>query len=294
MPDAARYALAGAPPSGPDDEVTPSVLARLGSTGPDVTALVQAVLDGSRDELDALVAALVAEDRAGEDRAGQDRAGEDRAGQDRTGEDGAGEERVAGREVVADRAAQDRTSGRQAAEDRTAEHLAAERARHLDRTGEHDPAVGPVGPAAVLATALAATGLLARRMHPLSGAASRLPDETEDDLLAAYAGLLVTRAEVRRARSAPRVTRDVLLATSRQAAAAAPRAVRGWRAGPVESLAALRASGLTAEEQLRAACVLLAQTCADGGGDAGRLAVDLRSTFPSRTGPAGPTSPSTG
>lgn len=117
--------------------------------------------------------------------------------------------------------------------------------------------------------AVAASGALAARLPALSGLDGAVTfDEHDGDLLHAYADLLAERAERRRAAVTPAVTREQLMVVAHLAAAAAV-----GDAASEPSLLVL--AGMPAEEQLQAACVLLAQTATDGGravGLAGEIA----------------------
>jgi hypothetical protein len=114
--------------------------------------------------------------------------------------------------------------------------------------------------------AVAATGVLAARLPALSGADVPL-DEPQDELLHAYADLLVSRAERRRP-----VDRDDLLAVAHLAAAAAA-------VGAADEPALLLLAGVSADDQVVAAVLLLAQTADDGGDDPERLAAEVRDLF---------------
>ena len=119
--------------------------------------------------------------------------------------------------------------------------------------------------------AVAATGALAARLPALSGVDGAVAfDEPEDELLHAYADLLVSRAEVRR--TATPVDREDLLAVAHLAAAAAA----------VDAAAApglLLLAGVPADAQLAASALLLAQTADDGGAAPDRLAGEVRGLF---------------
>ena len=121
------------------------------------------------------------------------------------------------------------------------------------------------------ALAAAATGALAARLPALSGVDGAVAfDEPEDELLHAYADLLVTRAAVRR--TASPVERDDLLAVAHLAAAAAA-------VDAAAETALLLLAGVPADVQLGAAALLLAQTAEDGGGTPERVAVEVRELF---------------
>lgn len=131
-------------------------------------------------------------------------------------------------------------------------------------------ASSPDGPAASRALAVAATGALAARLPSLSGVdGAAPPGEPEDELLHAYADLLVSRAE---ARAPADLDRDDLLAVAHVAAAAAA-------VGAANEPSLLLLNGLPADEQLRAAALLLAQTADDGGGPADALPAEVRTLF---------------
>ena len=114
--------------------------------------------------------------------------------------------------------------------------------------------------------AVAATGALAARLPALSGTDVAL-DEPEDELLHAYADLLVSRAEPR-----GRVDREDLLAVAHLAAAAAA-------VGAADEPALLLLAGVPAPDQLAAAALLLAQTADDGGGPPEQLVAEVRELF---------------
>ena len=128
-------------------------------------------------------------------------------------------------------------------------------------------------PARLRAAAAAAVGVLATRLPALSGVEGPVVfDEDKGDLLHAYADVLAGRAEHRRTRVAPEVSRDQLVAVGHLAAAAA--------LGDADDAPALLVlGGVSAEVQLLAGCVLLAQTCADGGGTADGLAGEVTALF---------------
>ena len=129
--------------------------------------------------------------------------------------------------------------------------------------------------------ARAATAALAGRMPGLSGA-DDLGDgtpETTRDLLHAYADLLAARAGTRRPGSAPDVGQDSLVQVAHLAAGAA--AVLADDPPDDDEDAERRpppltSAGLPASLQLRAAALLLAQTCDDGGGEVDALADEAR------------------
>ena len=133
---------------------------------------------------------------------------------------------------------------------------------------------GPTQDAArVRAAAAAAVGVLAARLPALSGVEGPVVfDEDEGDLLHAYADVLAGRAEHRRAGRAPEVSRDQLVAVGHLAAAAA-------LGDAANEPALLVLGGASAEVQLLAGCVLLVQTCADGGGTADGLAGEVTDLF---------------
>jgi hypothetical protein len=119
--------------------------------------------------------------------------------------------------------------------------------------------------------AVAATGALAARLPALSGVdGAEVFDEPEDELLHAYADVLVGRTVDRRTPN--RVDRDDLLAVAHLAAAAAA-------VGAAGEPALLLLAGAPADEQLRAAALLLAQTADDGGGAPDRLAGEVGGLF---------------
>lgn len=125
-------------------------------------------------------------------------------------------------------------------------------------------------PADARVLAVAATGALAARLPALSGVDGPVAvDEPADELLHAYADLLVGRAE--RRRTGPPVEREDLLAVAHLAAAA------GVDAGGDPVLLLL--AGVPAQLQVRAAVLLLAQTADDGGGAAGQIAGEVRRLF---------------
>jgi hypothetical protein len=116
--------------------------------------------------------------------------------------------------------------------------------------------------------AVAATGGLAARLPALSGVDPDASDsEADDELLHAYADLLVTRAQDRAG-----ADREDLLAVAHVAAAAAA-------VGAADEPALLLLAGVPPEDQLRAAAVLLAQTADDGGGAPDRLGAEVRELF---------------
>lgn len=119
--------------------------------------------------------------------------------------------------------------------------------------------------------AVAATGALAARLPALSGVEDAVAfGEPADELLHAYADLLVTRAGSGRAATA--VDREDLLAVAHVAAAAATVDAAG-------DPALLLLAGVPAEVQLRAAALLLAQTADDGGGAPDALPGEVRHLF---------------
>ncbi len=119
--------------------------------------------------------------------------------------------------------------------------------------------------------AVAATGALAARLPVLSGVAgAAVFGEPEDELLHAYADVLVARTGGRRSGSG--VDRDDLLAVAHLAAAAA---AVGGAAEP----ALLLLAGAPAETQLQAAGLLLAQTADDGAGPPAGLPGEVRQLF---------------
>lgn len=121
--------------------------------------------------------------------------------------------------------------------------------------------------------AVAAAGALAARLPALSGVDGAVDDdEDEGDLLHAYADLLAERAEPRRANVAPSVLREQLPVVANLAAAAA----LGDAAGDPDRLVL---DGIPAGQQLLAGCVLLAQTCADGGGPVTALPDEIAELF---------------
>ena len=123
------------------------------------------------------------------------------------------------------------------------------------------------------AAAAAAAGVLAGRLPALSGVAGPVAfDEVEGDLLHAYADLLAERAEQRRARVAPAVSREQLMVVAHLSAAAAV----GDAAGEPTLLVL---AGMPAQEQLLAGGVLLAQTCVDGGGEPEDLPREVTDLF---------------
>ena len=140
-----------------------------------------------------------------------------------------------------------------------------------------DAALAPADAApATRAFATCAAGqALAARLPELSGVSgAAMFDEDEDDLRRAYAELLAQRSESTRARVAPDVPRELLLHVAQVCArggstADDPAPSADW---PVSAL-----SG-TAAQQLRAVCVLLAQTTRDGGAGPGALPAELRRT----------------
>lgn len=127
-------------------------------------------------------------------------------------------------------------------------------------------------PAATRAAAAAAAGVLAARLPALSGVDGSAVDEADQDLLHAYADLLAERAEVRRARLAPDVPREQLLVVAHLAAVAAAD-------DAASEPGVLVLGGMAAQEQLVAGCLLLAQTCADGGGSADHLPQEVADLF---------------
>jgi hypothetical protein len=134
------------------------------------------------------------------------------------------------------------------------------------------------------AGALAAQALAAR-LPALSGVTGEVVfDEPADELLHAYADLLSERAEPLRRRVAPAL-RDEISAVAHLAAAAAEQDAGQDRSNPATpvqpaaELTGVRAGlvlpALAPRHQLLAACILLAQTCRDGGGDVDTLAAEL-------------------
>ena len=115
--------------------------------------------------------------------------------------------------------------------------------------------------------AVAATGALAARLPALSGVDGAVLDEPEDELLHAYADLLVSRAQRRTS-----AAREDLLAVAHVAAAAAA-------VDAAADPALLLLAGVPADAQLRAAAALLAQTADDGGGAPDRLVGEVRELF---------------
>lgn len=119
--------------------------------------------------------------------------------------------------------------------------------------------------------AVAATGALAARLPALSGVEGAASfGEPADELLHAYADLLVARAGARR--TAAPVPREDLLAVVHAAAAAAA-------VGAPGNPALVLLAGMPAGAQLRAAAVLLAQTADDGGGAPDQLASEVGHLF---------------
>jgi hypothetical protein len=103
--------------------------------------------------------------------------------------------------------------------------------------------------------------VVAARVPALSGVSGEVVfDEDESDLRRAYAELLAERVEQSRARLTPTVTRDHLLHVARVCSAAAP-ATEGAESDPSWPAAALPGPP---EQDLRALCLLLAQTSRDG------------------------------
>ena len=144
-------------------------------------------------------------------------------------------------------------------------------------------------PSRLSAAGALAVQALTARLPALSGVTGEVVfDEPADELLHAYADLLAERAEPLRRRAAPAL-RDEVSATAHLAAGAAAQAVAvegpgpsspdepaaGHGAVPTSGLPRLVLPDLAPHQQLLAACVLLAQTCRDGGGDADDLAVEL-------------------
>jgi hypothetical protein len=116
--------------------------------------------------------------------------------------------------------------------------------------------------------AAAATGALAARLPALSGVDGAVQfDEPEDELLHAYADLLVGRAQRR-----PAADADDLLAVAHLAAAAAA-------VGAAADPALLLLAGVPPQDQARTAALLLAQTADDGGDPPERLADEVRALF---------------
>jgi hypothetical protein len=131
----------------------------------------------------------------------------------------------------------------------------------------------PLDLAHTRAAAAAAAGVLAARLPALSGVAGPVTfDEVEGDLLHAYADLLTERAEPRRARVAPAVSREQLMVVAHLSAAAAV-----GDAASEPTLLVL--AGIPAEEQLLAGAVLLAQTCVDGSGQPEDLRREVTDLF---------------
>ena len=131
----------------------------------------------------------------------------------------------------------------------------------------------------VFATSTAAAALAAR-LPALSGVADPVHLDVQDDaLLHAYAALLAERAEPVRVRVAPDVPREAVLRLAHLCAGGTPRqqAVRSGKAPPADDGrwpgAAL---GGSVSDHLRAACVLLAQTCRDGAPGPEALADELQ------------------
>jgi hypothetical protein len=136
------------------------------------------------------------------------------------------------------------------------------------------------------AAAALATQALAARLPALSGVTGEVVfDEPADELLHAYADLLSERAEPLRRRVASAL-RDAISAVAHLAAAAAAAQDAGQDRSdapmPVQPpggftgvQTGLVLAGVAPRHQLLAACVLLAQTCRDGGGDADALAAEL-------------------
>lgn len=137
---------------------------------------------------------------------------------------------------------------------------------HAAVPSSEDPARAPTATAAAVAA-------LSARLPALSGVDGAVTfDEDEADLLHAYADLLAERAEQRRAALTPDVSREHLTVVAHLAAAAA-------LGDPAADPSLLVLDGIPPSEQLLAACVLLAQTSADGGGDAEGLAGEIAELF---------------
>lgn len=135
-------------------------------------------------------------------------------------------------------------------------------------------------PALARGASTLAAHALARRLPALSGVSGEVVfDEPAEELLHAYAELLSERAEPVRRRVAPSVREEVSAVAHLAAGAAVEEVDR--LAGPVRperepASPRLVLPGLPARQQLLVTCVLLAQTCRDGGGDVDALAAELR------------------
>lgn len=117
---------------------------------------------------------------------------------------------------------------------------------------------------------LVSLAVLSERLPDLAGlTASAAQDEASRPLLLSYADLLAERTEPLRTRVAPHLTRDQLRFAGRFACGAPD-------SDP--SLAHLMTS--PAVDQVLAACLLLAQTSADGGGDLTDLETQVDALFP--------------
>lgn len=133
----------------------------------------------------------------------------------------------------------------------------AVRAALSDDARALDTALAPAEASAgrqVVATRLASRAL-AERLPALSGVSGPVVDEAERDLLRAYAELLAERAEPTRARVAAEVPRELLLHLAQLGAG------RVLAASPDEPVSVLAGP---LGPQLRALCVLLAQSARDG------------------------------
>ena len=121
--------------------------------------------------------------------------------------------------------------------------------------------------------AACAKRVLAARLPALSGVTGDVAfDEPQDDLLHAYADLLAERAEPLRRRVAPDL-REVIGRVAHLAATAADEGDAHESAD--RAVQQLLPPDVEARQQLIAACVLLAQTVRDGGGDLDALETEL-------------------
>ena len=119
-------------------------------------------------------------------------------------------------------------------------------------------------------TVIASLASLSVRLPALSGVTGAVHDDPDAmRRLLSYADLLAERAEPLRARTAPQISKD-------QVRLAAHFACGAPDADP--ALAPQRSSA--AADQLLGACVLLAQTCLDGGGSAQDIAGEIDEVFP--------------
>lgn len=141
-----------------------------------------------------------------------------------------------------------------------------------------DRALSPLEdrPTAARGASSLAAYALASRLPSLSGVSGEVVfDEPADELLHAYAGLLSERAEPLRRTIAPRLRDEVAAVAHLAADIAAQESEDDPDAPSSAGPPPLVLPDVAPRQQLLAACVLLAQTCRDGGSDVAALTAEL-------------------